>query len=66
MILYILSEFKLEAFEDGLKEFLADDLICILQSARSRIVVGEDSLHDMMKDHPDLSFRYKVTVSRVR
>ncbi len=61
MIFYILSKFKIEALENNLPEFIADDLADALRSGSS-IVVTEEMLPKI--GSCDKSYRYKIQVSR--
>ncbi len=62
MVFYILSKYKIEALENELPDFIADDLSEALRSGTS-IVVSEDVLTKLGPfDRP---YRYKIQISRV-
>jgi hypothetical protein len=61
MNFYILSKYKIEAFENNLAEFIADDLVEAIRSGTS-IVVSEDVLAKL--GPCDKPYKYKVQISR--
>ena len=64
MTFWILSRFKITAFEDAQSDFISDDLIESIHDADTRIVTNLALLAEMIREHPNLIYHYKITLSR--
>jgi hypothetical protein len=64
MTFWILSRFKINAFEDAQSDFIPDDLIESIHDADTRIVTDPSLLAEMIREHPNLIYHYKITLSR--
>jgi len=60
---YILTPFKIEAHEYGLSDFIADDLLCAIQSASALIATDQRCLADLEKAYPK-HHKYLIKVGR--
>jgi hypothetical protein len=63
MVFYILTPHKIEAHENSLREFLADDLLFAIQAGETKIATDEECLSHLEKAYPKY-YRYEVRVGK--
>lgn len=63
MVFYILTPYKIEAYEHELKDFLADDLLFAIQARDTKIAVDEDNLAALVKVYPKY-YKYEIIVGK--
>lgn len=61
MFFYILSPTKIEAYENKLSDFIADDLFCAIESGDSKIATTKESLNKLKEAFPFYHI-YKIEV----
>jgi hypothetical protein len=66
MRLHVLSEFRIEAFEAQLVEFIVEDLILALQQRSSRIIIGDEFVEQARRENPKLKYHYDLELTRQR
>jgi len=66
MNIYILSRFRIEAFENAnMSDFVADDLVRAIRDRHSKIIIDDDIVEDVQRRNPELRYHYKVIVKRI-
>jgi hypothetical protein len=64
MVFYILTPHRIEAHEYCLTDFLADDVVLMIQSSGSKIATDEVSFENLRKAYPTY-YNYQVKVDKV-
>jgi len=63
MVFYILTPYKIEAHEQRLRDFLADDLLFAIQAAETKIATDEKCLAVLEKAYPRYH-KYEIKVGK--
>lgn len=63
MVFYILTPYKIDAHEHDLSDFLADDLLAVIERADTKIATSEDHLELLQKAYPNYH-RYEIKVQK--
>jgi hypothetical protein len=61
---YILTPYKIDAFDNHLPEFIADDLMYAIQAGQTKIATDEKILEQMEKEYPHYHM-YEVTIGKL-
>ncbi len=64
MVFYILTPYKIEAHEHQLTDFLADDLLLIIEQANTKIATSVEHLNTLQKVYPNYN-KYEVKVGKI-
>lgn len=64
MVFYILSPYKIEAYENQLSDFLPDDLLLAIQTGETKIATDADSFAFLQKAYPKYH-KYKVLLGKL-
>lgn len=64
MRFYILTPHKIEAHENCLNEFIADDLMYVIQSSHTKIATDSKHLKMLEKAYPEYH-RYEVVIGKL-
>lgn len=63
MVFYIFSPYKIEAYENKLSEFLADDLLEIINQSNTKIATNEEHFSILKQTYPNYN-KYEVKVGK--
>jgi len=63
MVFYILTPYKIEAYEHQLSDFIADDLLSAIESAEAKIATSDVHLCALQKAYPNY-IKYIVRVEK--
>jgi hypothetical protein len=64
MVFYILTPYKIEAHEHQLCDFLADDLLSIIEQADTKIATNLENLCALQKVYPNYN-KYEIKVGKI-
>jgi len=64
MVFYILTPYKIEAFEHHLPDFLADDVKFTIELEGTKIATDEACLENLQKEYPSY-YRYEIKVGKI-
>ena len=65
MIFYILTPYKIEAYTYGLQgDFLADDLLAVIQAEDTKIVSNKDDLSILERSYPKFH-KYEIKIGKL-
>lgn len=65
MVFYILTPYKIEAHENCLCDFLADDLMAVIEQADTKIATSQEHLCALQKAYPDYN-KYEIKVGKIQ
>lgn len=64
MVFYIITPYKIEAFEHNLPDFLADDVKFTIELDGVKIATDELCLKNLQKEYPSY-YQYKINVGKI-
>jgi hypothetical protein len=64
MVFYILIPHRIEAFENCLSDFLADDILFAIQDSTSKIATDDICLANLQKEYPNY-YKYEIRVGKL-
>jgi hypothetical protein len=64
MVFYILIPHRIEAFENYLSDFLADDILCAIQDSTSKIATDTVCLANLQEEYPNY-YKYEIRVGKL-
>jgi hypothetical protein len=64
MVFYILTPYKIEAFEHSLSDFLADDIFQTIQLESTKIATDKVCLQNLQKEYPSY-YIYEIKVGKM-